>query len=103
LLLNDVLLIELLTLTTSVFYATSTNLLNLLCFSGFYLFALGGLVLLADGDIYSGFLWVIDLGVGLVFFIFMIHFTSFFLHKAQFNLTTRYFSLLLLFALFVLL
>ena len=41
--------------------------------------------------IYIGFLWVIDLGVGLVFFIFILHFTSFLFQKSQFNLTSRHF------------
>ena len=44
-----------------------------------------------DADIYIGFLWVIDLGVGLVFFIFILHFTSFLFQKSQFNLTARHF------------
>jgi hypothetical protein len=46
--------------------------------------------LLNDADIYIGFLWVIDLGVGLVFFIFMLHFTSFLQHKSLFNTYNRF-------------
>jgi len=52
---------------------------------------IGLLSLINDGDIYIGFLWIIDLGVGLVFFIFILHFTSFLFQKSQFNLTARHF------------
>ena len=47
--------------------------------------------LLNDSDIYIGFLWVIDLGVGLVFFIFMLHFSSFLQQKTSFDVDKRYF------------
>ena len=52
---------------------------------------IGILCLLGDGDIYIGFLWVIDLGVGLIFFIFILHFTSFLHQKSQINLSFRHF------------
>ena len=42
-----------------------------------------------DSDIYIGFLWVIDLGVGLVFFIFILHFTSFLHQKTYFNVSNK--------------
>ena len=45
---------------------------------------LGLLLLQDDSDIFVGFLWVIDLGVGLIFFIFILHFSNF-LHQK--NLT----------------
>ncbi len=60
---------------------------------------IGVWLLVNEGDIYTGFLWVIDLGVGLVFLIFILHFTSFFFQKSTFNLGARYyviFGLLLL-------
>ena len=63
----------------------------LLYTGGIYLILIGLLALVNDADIYIGFLWVIDLGVGLVFFIFILHFTSFLFQKSQFNLTTRHF------------
>lgn len=56
----------------------------------------GTLALINDADIYIGFLWVIDLGVGLVFFIFILHFTSFLFQKSFFNLSARHFFTLLL-------
>lgn len=50
---------------------------------------LGLYSLLNDSDIYIGFLWVIDLGVGLVFFIFMLHFVPFLHQKSNFNFTKK--------------
>jgi len=63
----------------------------LLYTAGLYLIFIGLFALINDADIYVGFLWVIDLGVGLVFFIFILHFTSFLFQKSQFNLTARHF------------
>jgi hypothetical protein len=52
---------------------------------GLYLIFIGVYSLLNDSDIYIGFLWVIDLGVGLVFFIFMLHFIPFLHQKSKLN------------------
>lgn len=71
----------------------------LLYTAGLYLTLIGMYSMLNDADIYIGFLWVIDLGVGLVFFIFMIHFTSFLQHKSLFNTSAR----LLIFSISILL
>ena len=57
--------------------------------SGLYLVLIGIYSLLNEADIYIGFLWVIDLGVGLVFFIFMLHFLPFLHQKSNFNVTSR--------------
>lgn len=46
-------------------------------------------LLLLDSDIFVGFLWVIDLGVGLIFFIFMLHFSPFMNQKTKLNLATK--------------
>lgn len=73
----------------------------LLYTAGLYLIFLGIFALINDADIYIGFLWVIDLGVGLVFFIFILHFTSFLFQKSQFNLTARHFLFGYLVAIFV--
>ena len=88
---NDTLLLEILILVAVMFYVSSTNLTMLLYTGGIYLILIGILSLINDADIYIGFLWVIDLGVGLVFFIFILHFTSFLFQKSQFNLTARHF------------
>ena len=57
--------------------------------SGLYLILIGIYSLLNEADIYIGFLWVIDLGVGLVFFIFMLHFLPFLHQKSNFNIISR--------------
>jgi hypothetical protein len=56
----------------------------------------GVLSLLRDMDILIGFLWVIDLGVGLIFFIFTLHFSSFLHQKSNFSTTSKQFLLLLI-------
>ena len=73
--------------------------------AGLYLILLGLYSLLNDADIYIGFLWVIDLGVGLVFFIFMLHFIPFLHQKSNFNFTKKQlviYNLLFIFLLFYL-
>ena len=57
--------------------------------------------ILNDSDIYVGFLWVIDLGVGLVFFIFMMHFSSFLQQKTTFDVNKKYFFSILPIAFFL--
>lgn len=88
---NDSLIIEILILLSLICYISSTNLMMLLYTAGLFLIFTGVFALINDSDIYIGFLWVIDLGVGLVFFIFILHFTSFLFQKSQFNLTARHF------------
>ena len=97
---NDTFLLETIVLISVISYITSTNLTMLLYTGGLYLIFVGLLSLINDADIYIGFLWVIDLGVGLVFFIFILHFTSFLFQKSQFNLTARHFVFSYLFLLF---
>lgn len=88
---NDSLILESLIFLSILCYISSTNLMMLLYTGGLYLIFIGLFSLMNDADIYIGFLWVIDLGVGLVFFIFILHFTSFLFQKSQFNLTSRHF------------
>jgi len=57
--------------------------------------------MLDDGDIFIGFLWVIDLGVGLVFFIFILHYSTFLHQKASINKSSREFSFFSLALLFI--
>lgn len=52
---------------------------------------LGFLLFLDDGDIFVGFLWVIDFGVGLIFLIFILHFSNFLQQKAVFDLNNKFF------------
>jgi len=69
--------------------------------AGLYLVLLGILLLLDDGDIFIGFLWVIDLGVGLVFFIFILHYSTFLHQKASLEKSSREFSLVVFFGIFL--
>jgi hypothetical protein len=48
--------------------------------------------MLDDGDIFVGFLWVIDLGVGLILFIFILHYSTFLHQKSTLDKTSREFS-----------
>ena len=82
-------------------YVSNNNIMMLLYTGGLYLILVGIFCLLNDADIYIGFLWVIDLGVGLIFFIFIVHFTSFLHQKAFFNLSARHFFFIYTLTLFI--
>ena len=71
--LNELLIIQVFALIVLIFFVNTFNIITLWYLAGIYLVLLGILLLLDDGDIFIGFLWVIDLGVGLVFFIFILH------------------------------
>jgi len=71
--LNDMFCLQILSLVTLFFFISTYNILTLWYLAGIYLVLLGSWLLLDDSDIFIGFLWVIDLGVGLVFFIFILH------------------------------
>ena len=76
-----------------MFYFVNTfNILTLWYLAGIYLVLLGWWLLLDDGDIFVGFLWVIDLGVGLIFFIFVLHYSTFLHQKSNLDKTSREFS-----------
>ena len=85
----DFFTIEFLIVLISFYFILSNNIMILLYNSGLYLVLIGIYSLLNEADIYIGFLWVIDLGVGLVFFIFMLHFLPFLHQKSNFNVTSR--------------
>ena len=97
---NDLLVLEVLILLSVLFYISSNNIMMLLYTGGIYLMLTGIFCLINDADIYIGFLWVIDLGVGLIFFIFIVHFTSFLHQKALFNLSARHFFISYIFLVF---
>lgn len=103
LMLNDVFLLQMLSLVTLFFFVSTYNILTLWYLAGLYLIFLGCFLMLDDGDIFIGFLWVIDLGVGLVFFIFILHYSTFLHQKAMINKSSREFSFLIFGALFLLL
>lgn len=100
---NELILLESLLLLVTVFYVVGVNLLVLLYTGGIYLSLIGLILFLNDADIYVGFLWVIDLGVGLIFFLFILHFTSFTQQKSQLNLLPRYFVIIFNFYILLLL
>jgi hypothetical protein len=62
---------------------------------------LGVWLLLDDGDIFVGFLWVIDLGVGLIFFIFILHYSTFLYQKAKLDKSSREVSFIALATIFL--
>ena len=69
------------------------NILSLWYLAGIYLVILGIWLFLDDGDIFIGFLWVIDLGVGLVFFILILHYSTFTQQKINLDKSSRELSI----------
>ena len=90
LLFPDYFILELFIILITLYFVTSSNVMVLLYNAGLYLILLGLYSLLNDADIFIGFLWVIDLGVGLIFFIFMLHFVPFLHQKSSFNLKSKH-------------
>lgn len=88
--LNEVFLLQVLIFGILSYFVITTNIITLWYLAGLYLMSLGILNLLNDGDIFIGFLWVIDLGVGLIFFIFILHFSSFLHQKNTFYLSNKF-------------
>lgn len=100
-LLNEVFFLQVLTVITLIFFINTINIITLWYLAGIYLISLGFLLLLDDADIFVGFLWVIDLGVGLIFFIFILHFSNFLHQKSFIDLSNRFMFLFLFFVLFL--
>jgi len=92
-LLTDIFILQLLAFITLFFFISTFNILSLWYLAGIYLVVLGLWLFLDDGDIFIGFLWVIDLGVGLVFFIFILHYSTFTQQKANLDKSSRQLSL----------
>lgn len=90
----DYLFLELLLVSTIAIFTYIFNVTTLLFTAGVYLIISGVISLLKEMDVLIGFLWVIDLGVGLIFFIFTLHFSSFLHQKSVFNSTSKQFILL---------
>jgi hypothetical protein len=80
-----------------LFFYNTINIFTYWYLSGLYLLSLGSLMLIREADIFVGFLWVIDLGVGLIFFIFILHFTQFLFQKSFVNLIVEKFTHIFLF------
>lgn len=77
---------------TAFYFVNTFNILTVWYLAGIYLTLLGFWLLLDDGDIFVGFLWVIDLGVGLIFFIFILHYSTFLHQKSNLDKTSREFT-----------
>ena len=92
--LNEVFILQTLTISILFFFISTFNILTLWYLGGVYLTALGLWMLLDDGDIFIGFLWVIDLGVGLVFFIFILHYSTFTYQKSNLDKSSREFIII---------
>jgi len=87
--------LQILIVVTLFFFISSINIITLWYLAGIYLLSLGALALLDDGNVFIGFLWVVDLGVGLIFFIFILHFSNFLHQKSYLDLPTRFFLYLI--------
>lgn len=87
---NDILIVESLILFSVIYYLLNSNIMMLLYTGFLFLISTGIIGLLNDGDIYIGFLWVIDLGVGLIFLIFVLHFSTFLSQKSIININLRF-------------
>ena len=81
--------LEILIILNLIYFSTTTNPSLLSYAGGIYLLLVGVTGLLQDSDIFIGFLLVINLGLLLVFFIFVLHFTVFLHQKSQINITLR--------------
>jgi len=99
--LNEVFFLQILSIISLIFFINTINIITLWYLAGIYLIVLGLLMLLDDADIFIGFLWVIDLGVGLIFFIFILHFSNFLHQKSFFDLSSKYLFLFLFFFFFI--
>ena len=93
---SDIFLLQNLTFLTLFFFISTFNILSLWYLAGIYLVLLGVWLFLDDGDIFIGFLWVIDLGVGLIFFIFILHYSTFTQQKANLDKSGREITLFFL-------
>jgi hypothetical protein len=85
-------ILQILALITLFYFVNTFNILTVWYLAGIYLVLLGWWLLLDDSDIFVGFLWVIDLGVGLIFFMFILHYSTFLHQKSHVNKTSREFS-----------
>jgi len=98
---SDYFFIELILISTIFIFTYVFNVTTLLFTAGVYLILSGTLFLLKEMDVLIGFLWVIDLGVGLIFFIFTLHFSAFLNQKSTFSSSSKQFftmSVLLFFS-----
>jgi len=101
-LLNEILILQILTTLTLFFFNLSINIITLWYLAGIFLISSGIILIIDDCDIFIGFLWIIDLGVGLIFFIFILHFSNFLYQKINFNVSMKFFFIFFIFLIFIL-
>jgi hypothetical protein len=102
LIINEVIILQFLISLTLFFFNFSINIITTWYLAGIYLFSLGFFLLLDDCDIFIGFLWVVDLGVGLIFFIFILHFSNFLLFKVLLDINAKLLFIVTLIFFFIL-
>lgn len=90
--LNELILLQVLLILVTFYFINTYNLITIWYLAGLYLTLLGWWLFLDDADIFVGFLWVIDLGVGLIFFIFILHYSTFLHQKPNLNKTGQQLS-----------
>lgn len=100
--LTDICLLQVLLILTLVFFNNTSSIFSAWILGGLYLLGLGSLLLLSEVDILVGFLWIIDLGVGLVFLIFISYLFAFLEQKARFEISAKITFLSSFFLLFLL-
>jgi hypothetical protein len=98
---NEIIILQIINFFLLIFFINSVNIITLWYLAGLYLMSLGFLLLVDDSDIFVGFLWVIDLGVGLIFFIFILHFSNFLHQKSFVDLSSRFFIFFYFFLFFI--
>lgn len=86
---NEVFFLQILILIIINLFLYITNLVIAWYVLGIFLILLGFFLLYDNFDIFIGFLWLIDLGVGLVFLIFIFHFSNFLYKKINLKLNIK--------------
>lgn len=97
----DICFIEILMLINLFLLSIIKTLNNSWYLIGIYLFLLGFILLLEHIDILVGFLWIIDLGLGLIFFIFILFILNFLHFKVKFFYNLKQLGLINFIILFV--
>lgn len=98
---NEFFFLEFLIIIIIFFFINGTNILTLWYLSGLYLLILGFFLLYDECSVFVGFLWVIDLGVGLIFFIFILHFSNFLHQKSIVSLLSKNFFFIIFIFFFI--
>lgn len=88
---NEIIIFQLILLLILTFFLSITNVFSAWLLSSLYLINVGIILLLNDVDIFVGFLWLVDFGVGIVFLIFLSFFFAFTIQKIDFLVKSRYF------------